>query len=270
MGAEFTHYANLRKTKVACGGMALDYAVRNNAAMERKKLKAARKRLGIKQDEMAERMGVSIAQISRWESGKNGIPSQRVEAMARAYETSVGELFDEEEVFEADGLPPPNAKVLRYEGASEVVLPRDVPLYGTSLGAPTDFNGTAIEQTNLNSGEPITYLERPTILNRQKGAYGLYVQGSSMAPRHDDGATIFVQDVRFGRPPQIGDDVVVYLRDFSDEDPERASAVLVKRLVRRNSDFVELMQFTPPLSFKIEMERVVRIDRVFPWGELLS
>ncbi|KPH60370.1 helix-turn-helix domain-containing protein [Novosphingobium sp. ST904] len=266
----FTHYANLRKTKVAPDGMDYDCAARNNTSMERKRLKAARKRLGINQEEMAERMGVSVAQISRWESGKNGIPSQRIEAMVKAYGASVAELFDSAEIFEATGVPPSNATVVQYEGAADVALRRDIPVYGTTLGAPEEFDGSAIEQTMLNSGEIIGYLPRPTVLNGQKGAYGLYVQGSSMAPRHEDGETVFVQDVRFGRPPRIGDDVVVYLRDFQDENPDHASAVVVKRLVRRNSDFVELQQFNPPLSFKIEMTRVVRIDRVIPWGELLS
>lgn len=238
--------------------------------MERKKLKAARKRLGVTQEEMADRMGVSVAQISRWESGRNGIPGQRIEAMSKAYEASLDELFENNEVFEATGVPASNATIVRFEGAADVNLPRDIPVFGTSLGAPTEFDGTAIEQTMLNTGETIGYLPRPTVLNGQKGAYALYVQGSSMAPRHEDGETVFVQHVRYGRPPRIGDDVVVYLRDFTDDDPDMASAVVVKRLVRRNSEFVELQQFNPPLNFKIEAERIVRVDRVIPWSELLS
>lgn len=159
-----------------------------------------------------------------------------------------------------------NARPVKFEGASSVELPRDVPIYGTALGAPQDFDGQAIEQTMLNTGEVIGYLRRPTVINGQKNVYGLYIQGSSMAPRYEEGETAFVSGG--GRPPRIGDDVVVYLRE--DEDEERAAAVLIKRLVRRTSEYTELEQFNPPMSFRIETARVLRIDRVIPWSELLS
>lgn len=232
-------------------------------------LKAARKRAKVTQEVVAERMGVSVPQISRWETGKDGIPSQRLPALVQAYEATLDELFENSDSG-GSAVPEPNGTVIRYEGASDIVLPRDIPVYGTTLGAPRDFSGEAIEQTMLNTGEAIEHLPRPTVLNGQKGAYGLYVQGSSMAPRFEDGDTVFIQDSRQGRPARIGDDVVVYLVDPTDEGGERAAAVLVKRLVRRNSDVVELEQFTPAVRFKIEAKKVLRIDRVIPWRELLS
>jgi len=167
-------------------------------------------------------------------------------------------------------IPPSNARVVRFEGASDVHLPRDVPVFGTSLGAPLEFDGEAIEQTMLNTGNTIAYLPRPTVLNGQKYAYGLYVQGSSMAPRFEDGETIFVTDCRHSKPPKIGDDVVVYIRDCEDDDGERAVGVLVKRLVRRTANYVELEQFTPAVTFQIEASKILRMDRVIPWMELLS
>ncbi len=69
---------------------------------------------------------------------------------------------------------------------------------------------------------------------------------------------------------RIGDDVVVYLRDIDDDDGQRASAVLVKRLIRRTASHVELEQFGPAAKFRIETVKIVRIDRVIPWRELLS
>ena len=178
--------------------------------------------------------------------------------------------IERSEVLILTGAMESNATVLRYEGASAVQLPRDVPIFGTSLGAPRDFDGIAIEQTMLNSGGVIGYLPRPTVLNGQKSAYGLYVQGSSMAPRHEDGETIFVQDSRQSRPPRIGEDVVVYLRDMECDDGETATAVLVKRLVRRTAEYTELEQFNPALTFRLPADRILRIDRVIPWAELLS
>lgn len=245
--------------------MALDYATRNKCDMERTGMKRARKALKLSQEAMAERVGVSTPQISRWENGKDGIPDRRFEALVAAYEAPIEQLLTN-----VDAAMQPNATVLRYEGASAVELVRDIPIYGTSLGAPRDFDGKAIEQTTLNRAEVIGHLRRPTVLNGQKSVYGLYVQGSSMAPRFEDGETVLAQDSRRGRPPQLHDDVIVYLRDEEVDDGETASAALVKRLVRRTASYYEFEQFNPALTFRIETARILRVDRVIPWGELLS
>lgn len=136
-----------------------------------------------------------------------------------------------------------------------------MPVYGTALGAEMEIEGEAIEQTMLNQGEAIEYRKRPPISNGIERVYGLYVQGSSMYPAHRDGAFLFVQwDV----PLRVDDDVVVYLRpqDGEEDNGLAARAVLVKRLRRRTSKFVELEQYNPPKIFRIPMQEVVRIDRV--------
>ncbi len=211
-----------------------------------------------------------MPQVSRWENGHDGIPSQRMASLVAAYGAPIEVLLEGADIAEQP-VPPSNARVIRFEGEADVTLPRDIPIFGTTLGAPTDFDGKAIEQTMLNSGEIIGYLPRPTVLNGQAYAYGLYVQGSSMAPRFEDGETVFVQDSRKGRPPRIGDDVVLYLVDEEvSGDDDHAAAALVKRLVRRSASFVELQQFNPPYTFRIEASQIMRIDRVIPWSELLS
>ena len=88
-----------------------------------------------------------------------------------------------------------------------------------------------------------------------------------MSPRFEDGESAFVER---GRPPRIGDEVVVYLRDKAEDDGERAAGVLVKRLVRNSVSYIELEQFNPPVQFRIDRSDVVRIDRVIPWSELLA
>jgi hypothetical protein len=108
--------------------------------------------------------------------------------------------ISESEIYGLVGIPESNAMVVKYEGASDVVLTRDFPVYGTSLGAPREFDGKGIEQTMLNTGNVIEYIKRPSILNGQGHAYGLYVQGSSMTPRFDDGETLFVTDSRHSNP----------------------------------------------------------------------
>lgn len=59
------------------------------------RLKEHRKRAKLTLEQMAEKAGVSVSQLSRWESGGNNIPSERLPQLARAYGCSVGEIFDE-------------------------------------------------------------------------------------------------------------------------------------------------------------------------------
>lgn len=166
-------------------------------------------------------------------------------------------------------LPETNGLPFKMEGASAERMREDLPVYGTALGAARKVDGEAIEQTTLNRAEVVTYAKRPVILNGKTDAYGLIVSGSSMEPRHLDGETILVDPKGRVKP---GEDVVVYLRPTNPEedDGEAARAVLVKRLVRRSSGFIELEQYTPAKVFRIDMADVLRVDRVIPWSELLS
>lgn len=165
-------------------------------------------------------------------------------------------------------MPPLNATPVKFEGASLDRLHDDLPIYGTALGAARVVDGEAIEQVTLNRAEVVDYVKRPTLLNHKAKVYGLIVSGSSMEPRHMDGETI-IADAE-GRVKN-GEDVVVYLRpkDGSD-DGDTARMVMVKRLVRRSSTYIELQQYTPLLTFRVDMAEVLRVDRVMPWSEVLS
>lgn len=192
------------------------------------------------------------------------LPLTVAERLARAFEsTEVGR----EPILALAGLPRSNAKVITFEGAGLDRMTRDVPVYGTALGASHEFNGQAIEQTTLNTGEVIGYFQRPTILNGRANVYGLYIQGASMSPRFEHGESAFVEK---GKPPRIGDEVVVYMRCPETDDGATASGVMIKRLARMAADYVELEQFNPPVTFKVDRSRILRIDRVIPWAELLS
>lgn len=173
-----------------------------------------------------------------------------------------------EEVLALSGVPvEPNAAPFKMEGAGAERMKRDVPIYGTALGAVEVVDGEAIEQTMLNTAETIGYLRRPVILDGRADVYGLYVQGSSMDPRYRDGATVFVET---RKPPRIGDDVVVYLRQPDEHDGERVSCALIKTLARKTAHYVELEQYGPALTFKLPIERIDHMDRVIPFDELVA
>lgn len=166
-------------------------------------------------------------------------------------------------------LPPPNAIPFKMEGASMERMREDLPVYGTALGAARQVDGEAVEQTTLNRAEVVQYAKRPVMLNGRADAYGLFVSGSSMEPRYEDGEMIVIDPK--GRV-RSGDYVVVYLRPKNPEedDGEADRAVLVKKLVRRTATHYELEQFQPALTFRVEAAEVVRVDRVIPWSEMLS
>jgi len=189
---------------------------------------------------VAERLATALA--------TRGIDPAEVLAMARTAE-----------------IPSANGVPFKMEGAPDITMPNDVPVYGTALGSDEMIQGEAIEQTTLNRAETVTYFRRPPILDRRADVYGLFVQGASMSPRFEPGEAVFVEGKR---PPRIGDDVVVYLVDGDDKD--LPTSVLIKRLVRRTSAFIELRQFNPDLTFTLDVARIFQVHRVIPFGELFD
>ncbi len=155
-----------------------------------------------------------------------------------------------------------------FEGASNVRMAKDLPVYGAALGADKIVDGEAIELTTLNRAEILEYRERPPALNGKNGVYGLYVQGSSIEPAFDDGDLIIAQK---NASISSGDFVVVYLRPKGDaDDGETATNVLVKRLVRRNSQFIELRQYQPDITFQIPFGDVLRMDKALRLKDILT
>lgn len=269
-------------------------------------IREVRRSRDMTQAELAAQTGVGVPQVSRWESGTVNIPSQRLMQIADVLRVNPGDLLPDGQFAlmqqleqgidpaanhrdnigrNVKGLPSgqrfavtvgggdpamaPNAKPFRMEGASQERMREDLPVYGSALGASRPVDGEAIEQTTLNRAEVMQYVRRPVILNGNSAAYGLYVSGSSMEPRHMDGDMLLVDPK--GRV-RGGEDVVVYLRPTNpeDDDGEAARAVLVKRLIRRTAEYIELKQFHPETQFRIDARDVVRIDRVIPWQELIS
>lgn len=192
---------------------------------------------------------------------------------------SVDDALRLADVFAGKGQPPiERREVLIIAGIDNLVevapnpalapryldLPRDVPVYGTAMGSLHTTEGQQeVEQTYIDSYDVLDHWPRlPSYANRS-GIYGLYVTGSSMEPRWDPGDPAYVDPKR---PPQIGDDVVVYLVKTIGEDHE-PEAVLIKRLVKRSASFVELEQYNPAMTFRVEVRRIKALHRVIPRRE---
>jgi phage repressor protein C with HTH and peptisase S24 domain len=243
-----------------------------NAGMEEKQTTGAKVR------EMMARAGFSVRQFASRSGYATGSGVQRIidpdfdkqltiDVAKRIAEAFAGTPVSPEEIWALAGLTAPNGRPVELVHSEQDFVTRDVPIYGTALGGVIHFDTVAVEQTSLTTGEIVQYIARPPVLKGRKDVYGVYVQGSSMAPRYQDGELVFV-DPR--RPPMIGDDVIVFLRDEDGNDGEQVTCCLVKRLVKRTASAYRLEQFTPAGEFDVPAERVWKVQRVIPFSELFS
>lgn len=144
-----------------------------------------------------------------------------------------------------------------------------LPVLGTAHGGTVIYQDTAgddadVEQTLFEPTQVVRYVTRPPALNGADEAYAVYVEGESMDPRYRPG-DMAVVDPR--KPPQIGDDVIVQL---SENGHDEICAILIKTLARRSPDFIELLQYNPPLRFRVDSRRVRRMHRIMSQGDLLG
>lgn len=132
-----------------------------------------------------------------------------------------------------------------------------LPLLPTALAGEWGEDGRQIEMTALDRREVADRLPRPASLAGDGDAYALTVVGDSMWPRFRPGRRIIVSPKA---PVAIGDDVVVQLHGSGDAEPVVPS--LIKELVRRAAGFVELRQFTPDVTFRVEASDISAIHKV--------
>ena len=133
-----------------------------------------------------------------------------------------------------------------------------LPLVGTAMGG--DWNGLKdIELTELRLSEVLDYLSRPPSLAEDPDAYAVEITGTSMVPRFEPGERAFVSP---RSPARIGDDVIVQLTGPQPPGSDLAdmvTEVLIKRLVKRNADYVELRQFNPDQTFKVPISSIAAV-----------
>jgi hypothetical protein len=225
--------------------------------------KAQKKLAKTSDQKIADAIGRDRSVITKIVNGDVRFDPAFAAGFAAQLQVSVNEVLEKAGILE----PLSNASVLAFEGEGLDLPQESLPVYGSALGTARMFDGEAIEQTTLNSGDVMEYVKRPTILNGKRMAYALHVQGSSMDPALPEGEIVVAcRDM----PLSIGDIVVVYLRDDAEDDGNRARAVLVKTLVRRSASYVELRQYEPRMDFKVPADEVLRIDRVLTRREMLS
>lgn len=239
-------------------------------------LKAARDAKGKTQQQVAVALGVTRQAVGQWESGAN---SPTAENLIRAFEfLGVAVPAALRQAVESAGLPkvgPVKVVSLNATNQQPIVernphtvrqshdiqplprdLPIDVPVHGSAAAGPdADF---------WMNGEVVDYVRRPPGVSGAAKLYAIYVVGSSMAPKFEDGDLVYVSQ---GRPPKVGDYVVVELHP---EKGERAGKGFIKRLVKRNPDKIVLEQFNPKRTITLQSVKVKQVHRVVPLNELFG
>ncbi|MBF0252016.1 MAG: helix-turn-helix domain-containing protein [Alphaproteobacteria bacterium] len=245
--------------------------------------------LGLNQSELARLVGVKPQNIQQLLAGKVTNPRYLLK-LAEAIGVTPGILLGEDDVHNfaaaqapdhhsenADTLPPQpgggqststtprtdsppvHANVRPAPDAPAIParheVRRDFPVYGAASAGGGDF---------FEMHDVVDYIGRPPALGPESGAYGLYVIGDSMAPKWDEGDTVYVHP---GRPVTVGCDVVVQI-----SNGDEVTRALLKRLVRRDVHEIELVSLNPayPDRIVIPMAEVRHIHRVLKTAELLG
>lgn len=243
-------------------------------------IKERREQAGLTQSQLAEQLGVEQPTVQRWESGARKPNMAMVAKIAGVLAIDVDDALRSlagyenphrrrRELWTEHMGPRKVPPSVAPSQAQPPMLQRDLPVYGTALGADLEFvsldgHPVAVEQTMLNQADQIDSIRRLPVLQEERDAYALYTQGSSMEPAFEDGEPVLVTP---GRPLRPRDYVVVHLVRPDGDEGEEASAVLLKRLIRRSGSFVELEQFNPPAKFRVDADRVSKIHRVMRWAE---
>lgn len=132
-----------------------------------------------------------------------------------------------------------------------------IPVMGTSLaGSEGDFQ--------MNGGEPIDRVPRPSHLKDRQGLFCVFVEGESMRPWKRPGQIVYIDPTR---RPQINDHVVVELKSTP---PDEDRPAFLKLLVGRSPTKIKLMQYRPEKVFEVDLKRVHRVLRVMTEEEVLG
>jgi hypothetical protein len=194
---------------------------------------------------------------------RHGNPSRRtLEKLLAAAGSSLAE-FEALRIGSGPGSPgsaDSGVGEARRRGWTPAPLP-PLPLLPSSLAGEWGEAGEGIELLEIRRGESIDQLPRPQSLAADDSAYAVTIVGDSMWPRFRPGRRVAGSP---RSPVAVGDDVLVRLAGSGEGQGE---LVLLKELVKRTADGLELRQFKPDRTFKVSAAQVAGIDKVV--GELI-
>lgn len=216
-------------------------------------IKTARKRRGLVQRNIAEALGIEVAAVGMWESGKNSPSFENLRKTATLLQIDVSALANGELVFLGDEALA-DAEIIS-DVAPPPTGPMDVEVLGVSYGGDDgDFSF---------NGEVQGRVRRPPGIASLTNVFALHVLSDSMVPRYDPGEVIYCG----GREPVAGDHIVVEM--FPEAEGQTGKA-FIKKLVQRTAKDIVVEQYNPPKRFTYDRYAVKALWRVIPLKELLG
>ncbi len=227
---------------------------------------------------LANALGVNKARVSEIIGGRRGVKADEVTTIAMYLEMGERDVLahlagrsvaspgiaesppDGVYVSQAPPPPPPAPREACSPRIEDVppaaAMALDVPVYGTAVGGEdADFE---------MNGEVIDRVRRPPGLANARSAFALYVVGTSMSPRYDEGDLIFVHP---GRPPVPGCDVVVELQAIDDFGRHKA---LLKTYRGKTPTRLLLSQLNPEGPLELALPEIKQVLRVLRTNEILG
>jgi phage repressor protein C with HTH and peptisase S24 domain len=209
------------------------------------KLREARERRGLTQEQLAEMAGTSQPQIDRLESGKRTLTIDWMVRLApllgvTPVDLNV-ELAAEAAAVQFFDSPPPRPPKPRRGSAGPTAHSAE---YSQQIPIRSAARGGSSQEMFLQDG-PIGYTARPNSLRGVREAYAIYMTGDSMEPRYYSGWLLHVNPFK---PVVRGRDVVIYKKDNS---------VLIKEFVRRDAAHTFVRQLNPQEDIKFPNEDIV-------------
>lgn len=221
------------------------------------RLQSLRKSVGYKTAEEAiERFGFNLHTYRSHENGARNISPKAAKKYAQAFKSTAefilfgtGPAKSPNDTFDIDysqaaidkqygtSSAPYTGKVFKPE-------PGLIPVYGPAAAARDDV-------VMLTDEHIIAYEPCPPALSNVRGAFMMYVAGSSMEPRHYHGERVWVDP---WTKPAIGQDCVAVLE-------EHGNAIVKRYMGREGTDFV-FEQYNPPKKLKFKAKEIRAIYAV--------
>ena len=222
------------------------------------RIAAARGVRGLSQARLADHMGVTRSAVAQWESDVTVPAMNKLRRLADVLQCDAAWLMGDAAAG-PEARPPQRVASLSAPAVGGLDI--DMPVLG--VAGASGLEGLDDDLFEIN-GSVIEHVRRPPGLARVPHAFCIYVVGSSMAPRHRPGDLVYVHPAR---PPAVGDDVVIELRDPAGGERR---ACLLKELAAKYAGGFRFRQYNPARELKLAEEQVLRLYKVLTLKELLG
>lgn len=225
-------------------------------------LRSARKQKHMTQGDVAAHLGVSRAAVGQWEAGDNR-PSTanllklcgylEIDMVSALEGTVQNVMFTSEQAaameHDVRGKRRPSPHGLVFDADEQIHIVR------SSAGGSADF---------VLHEEWVGWVPRPLGIAKALGARALYMVGTTMVPRYDEGDILLLS---VARPPSLNDYVMVRMNG---SEIAGQSDCYVRQLVSRSAGRITLRQLNPLKTITVDLKNIKSIERVYPWNEIIG